>query len=240
MNRTGIVAVLAWSCAATGSAQRLNPSPHEVIALSRPLLAAEAALVLAAARQAVDGRTFRLSYQPDGPGPLFTMRSDGRPRYLRAAFGTSGRADTVSFTHFTGTPARRCDGRPDNGELVVEYEQKEGSEWTVKARTRQPIEINASAFDMLSGSVAVTATGPVQRLSGASARPFTAAYRLPEGAAGGPPPGTTMSLWVDTTSLLPVGWSLEPPGLPRFEMPFTYVDDTLQPPTEVAAPTCTR
>jgi hypothetical protein len=237
MNRPGLIAILACCCAAAGFAQRLNPSAREVIVLPRPLIAAEAALVLAAARQAVDGRTFRLSYQPDGPGPLFTMRSDGRPRYVRAISGTSGRADTVSFTHFTGTPARHCDGRPRDGELVVENEQKEGSDWTVEARTRQAIEINRPAFDILSGDVTVTAGG-VQRLGSQTARPFSAAYRLVEGAAGGPPHGTMMSLWVDTTSLLPVLWSLAAPGLPRLDMPLTYVDDLLQPPTEVAAPNC--
>jgi hypothetical protein len=47
-----------------------------------------------------------------------------------------------------------------------------------------------------------------------------------------------MSLWLDTTSLLPVGWSVGIPGAPRFDAQFTYVDEILQPPTEVAAPDC--
>src|SRR5262252_5664061 len=100
------------------SAQGLNPSAREVIALKRALTGAEVALVLEASRQAVAGHVMHLAYQPDGPGPDFLMRADGRPRYMRSTSGRdfvsssaagngasrmeSGHVDVSSFTQFTG------------------------------------------------------------------------------------------------------------------------------------------
>src|SRR5438045_5307992 len=108
------------------------------------------------------------------------MRSDGRARYMRATSGRNGYADTVTFVHYTGRPVRGCDGTPRAGELVVEYESN-GSIHTVTARPRSALEINDSAFDMLAGRVPVTAD-PIQLLDGRTVRPFSAPYRLHDGA----------------------------------------------------------
>jgi hypothetical protein len=228
------------------AAQTLNPQPREVIRVSRSLLEAETAAVMAAARAAVDGRTFRVSYQPGGPGVDFQMGPDGRPRYLRMTTGEQGHSDTVTFLHYTRMEARGCDGTPRSGELVREYENKDAG-WTVKARTRSVAEVNDRAFDMLAGHQPITA-GPVQTLDGRTVRPFVAPYQLPAGALGGPPPGSSMALWLDTDMLLPVRWSLKlpvspergtPTGLPDFAVVFTYLDGAdLAPPSEVVAPDC--
>lgn len=228
--------------------QRLNPSPREVFTLPRNLFEAEVSAVLDASRHALDGRTFRISYQPDGPGPDVLMGPDGRPRYIRATSGNSGQADVVTFLHYTRTPARMCGGTSEPGELVLEYENA-GRGWSVKSRSRRASEINGAAFDMLAGAHPVTA-GPAQRIGDRPARPLIAPYKLPEGAIGGPPPGTMMSLWLDTDTLLPVRWSLTipasrelgiPAGLPEFGVVFTYREGIdLHPPTEVPAPDCIR
>jgi hypothetical protein len=227
-------------------AQTLNPSAREVIRQSRALIDAEVAAVLAAARVAVDGRTFRLSYQPGGPGADIQMGPDGKPRYIRMTSGEHGQADTVTFLHYTRLAARGCDGTTRPGVLVREYENK-GSAWTVKARTRSALELADAAFDMLAG-LRRTTSGAVQKLNDRTVRPFLAPFQLPEGALGGPPPGTIMALWLDTNSLLPVRWSIAlpaspeqglPAGLPDFGVVFTYLDGLdLQPPSEIVAPDC--
>ena len=172
--------VAAWVVSAgLAQGQVLNPPPRDVINQSRPLMDAEVVTVLEAARRAVEGRTFRLSYTPTGPG-----------------------AD---------------------------------------------IQINDAAFDMLQGRRPLT-SGPVERSGDRTLRALVAPYQGPEGALGGPPPGTLMSLWLDTDSLLPVRWSLKlpasaergiPAGAPDFAVWFTYLNGVnLEPPTDVPAPAC--
>jgi hypothetical protein len=223
----------AWvlSAGLASQGQVLNPPPRDVIVQSRALIDAEVAAVLEAARHAVEGRTFRLSYTPGGPGADIQMGAGGRPRYIRMLSGQEGHAETVTFLHYTGTAAPGCDGMPRTRELVLEYEHK-GSTWTVKARTRSGVELNNPAFEMLVGHQAL-ASGPVGRLGDRRLRALVAPFQRPEGALGGPPLGTLMSLWLDTDSLLPVRWSLTlpasaergiPVGVADFEVWFTYLD----------------
>ena len=238
----------AWvlSAGLASQGQVLNLPPRDVIIQSRALIDAEVAAVLEAARHAVERRTFRLSYTPGGPGADIQMGPGGRPRYIRMLSGQEGHAETVTFLHYTATAARGCDGMPRTGELVLEYEHK-GSTWTAKARMRSEFELNNAAFVMLAGHQALT-SGPVERLSDRTLRALVAPFQRPEGVLGGPPPGTLMSLWLDTDSLLPVRWSLTlpasaehgiPAGVPDFEVWFTYLDGLeLQPPTDVPAPAC--
>jgi hypothetical protein len=244
-------------------AQTLNPSARDVIVLTRPLTGAEVASVLEASRQAVAGRVLHLAYQPDGPGPDFLMRADGRPRYMKSTSGRefvsssassdgtvrteSGQMNVSSFTHYTGTAARGCDGTLRTGELIIEFENT-GHRWKATARTRRGSEVNGSAFEMLAGGTSA-ASGERRDVRGRPARAFVAPFVLPEGATGGPPPGTVQALWVDVGTLLPVQWTLTLPpmpefpghGLPEFGVAFTYPDASsvdLRPPTGVEAPQC--
>jgi hypothetical protein len=247
------------------AAQGLNPPASEVIALKRALTGAEVASVLEASRKAVAGRVMHLAYQPDGPGPDFLMRSDGRPKYMRATSGRdfasasawgngaghteSGHVDVSSFTHYTGAAARGCDGTPRTEELVIEFENT-GRGWTARARTRGDSEINGSAFEMLAGHTQAM-SGDSRDIRGRAARAFVAPYVLPAGATGGPPPGTMQSLWLDVVTQLPVLWTLKLPAMPAFpgrEVPefgvaFTYPDPStvdLQPPAALNPPDCVR
>ena len=174
----------AWvlSAGLDSQGQVLNPHPRDVIVQPRALINAEVSDVLEAARRAVEGRTFRLSYTPGGPGADIQMGPGGRPRYIRMISGQEGHAETVTFLHYTGTAARGCDGTPRTGELVLEYQHK-GSTWTVNARARSAIELNDAAFEMLAGHQALT-SGPVQR-GDRTLRALVAPFRTPEGALGG-------------------------------------------------------
>src|SRR5262245_26022771 len=110
--------------------QALNPSVRDVLNADRPLQPAEIGAVLAATREVGSGKTCRLAYAPNGPGPEVLMGANGRPRFIRAVSGydyrsgsvsgdgngnrtqsqQSGHVDLVTFTEYTGRTARKCDG----------------------------------------------------------------------------------------------------------------------------------
>jgi hypothetical protein len=240
--------------AAAVVAQTPNPSAQVVINRPRALTAAEIAQVLAAARTAVNGRTLRLSYQPGGPGTELLMADDGRPRLVQAVSGytwtasngasgaaTEHHATVTEVTEFTRRPAKRCDGAPDDGELVIEYRSEDDKGWTAKARTRTPIEFATPVFDMLTGGAAL-ASGERKPLGGRVARAFTAPWQLPQGATpGGPlPPDIHQTLWIDVESLLPLRWELSAATMPAYGLWFTYETVQIRAPEGVPAPGCVQ
>src|SRR5580765_6246523 len=127
--------MLATSPAA--SSQALNPAARDLVNADRPLQPAEITVVLAATRAALSGKTLRLSYVPNGPGPEVLMGANGRPRFLRAVSGYDyqsggvsgdgngnrtqsqerGHVDVVTFTEYTGRSAQKCDGTTLDAEL---------------------------------------------------------------------------------------------------------------------------
>ena len=256
--------VLAIALSTSMLTQTLNPSPREVVKMTRPLTQAETAAILAAARQAAAGKTFKLSYAPGGMGPDLILRADGRPRFERTVSGytswsgsaTNGsvpttqetHVDLTTFTHFTGETARSCTGSPLTGELVVEY-RNEGKGWTATARLPTPHEFAAPLFDVLAGAIPVE-SGGVREIGGRTARAFVSPWNPPADTVGPTlPSNTTQTLWIDADSLLPVRWGISIPAMPDRGMPaipdyglaFTY-DATivLAPPDEVQPPTCIR
>lgn len=257
------VAALALGAAAL--AQTINPSSSAVIRDARALLPAEVAQVLEAARQAAAGKAFRAAYVPGGPGIDYVMRADGRPEWMRTASGADSiseivgpgqralvpraeHIDLLDIVHYTGTPARSCDGSPLAGELVIEYERKTPpGAWTVRARTRGDIEPGGPIFDMLAGARTLE-PGEIRDVDGRRARAFVAPWVAPANSTGGPM-GAPQSLWIDVESLLPTRWSLslKPPAdvaLPanvEYGMSFTYdASIDVRPPDGVAVPDCVR
>ena len=231
--------VMATSPAAPS--QALNPPARDILNSDRTLQPAEIAAVLAATRVAVSGKTCRLSYVPNGPGPEVLMGANGRPRYVRASSGydygsgrvavdgngnrtqsqQSGHVDVVTFTEYTGRSARKCDGAPLDDELVIEYEHKSTDDrWTVKARTRTLLEFAAPVFDMLAGITPVE-SGNRRSMDGRVGRALVAPWKLPPGAQpGGPlPAGVSQSIWIDTVSMLPLRWSISMPAMPERGVP---------------------
>ena len=257
--------------AATAAIARTTPAARDIIKNNKPLSPAEIVVVLSAVREALAGKIYRLSYTPRGPGPLVLMGSDGRPRTMHAEsgrdfsvgggfahsngqsgrFDQSGHVDLINITNYTREPAKRCDGTDLGGELVVEYEHTSTDDrWTATARTRTASEIFTPVFDLLTG-VIPTESGDIARVGDHTARALVGAFRLPPGAIPGSPLQARMrqSLWIDTTSLLPVRWSLIVPPAPELGMPpnvdygywFTYdAASELRPPDGITAPTCVR
>jgi hypothetical protein len=231
--------VMATSPAAPS--QALNPPARDILNTDRPLQPAEIAAVLAATRAAVSGKTCRLSYVPNGPGPEVLMGANGRPRFVRAISGydygsggvavdgsgnrtqsqQSGHVDVVTFTEYTGRSARKCDGTALDDELVIEYEHKSPDDrWTVKARTRTLLELAAPVFDLLAGITPVE-SGNRRSFDGRMGRALVAPWKLPPGAQPSVPlpSGISQSIWIDTISMLPLRWSISMPAIPERGIP---------------------
>jgi hypothetical protein len=252
-----ILVAVAFALKAVAAAQTLNPPARAVAAQARPLTQAEVAQVLGGARDTIAGRTFRLSYQPGGPGPEVLMASNGRPRFVRTVSGYTSwsgasrngtttttreyHANVREVTEFTGRPARRCDGAAAAGELVIEFRNENEQGWTAKARTRTPIEFAASVFDMLAGVIAVE-DGAVKTIGDRQARTFVAPWQPPAGSQPGGPllPNLTQSLWIDVETLLPLRWEVHAPTAPGYGVSFTYEALDIRAPDGVVAPECIR
>jgi hypothetical protein len=262
-----LVCVMATSPAALSQA-RYPPAP-DILNAERSLQPTEIAAVLAAVREAVSGKTFRLSYVANGPGPEVLMGTNGRPRFVRAISGydyrsgavgadgngnrtqsqQSGHVDLITFTEYTGRSASKCDGTALDDELVIEYEHKSTDDrWTVRARTRTPFEFGATVFDMLAGITPVEG-GNRRSFDGRIGRALVAPWELPAGAQGGPPAGTTQSIWIDTVSLLPLRWTLSMPAMPDRGRPaipdygLSFTEDAslvLRPPDAILSNDCVR
>jgi len=238
-----------------GAAQTLNPSPRAVVAQSRRLTQAEIAQVLTAARGAIAGRTFRLSYRPGGPGPEVLMATNGWPRFVRTVSGYTSwsgtaanetvatpreyRADVREVTEYTSRPARKCDGSEVDRELVIEYRNESSRGWTAKARTRSTMEFAASIFDILAGTTRV-GDGALQPLGDRPARAFVAPWTPPAGSQpGGPlPQNATQTLWIDVETLLPLRWEVGAANAPGYGVSFTYEMLDIRAPDGVVAPQC--
>jgi hypothetical protein len=253
------VLMASWLISIAPHAQTLNPSARTIVAQSRTLTQAEVAQVVGAARDAIAGRTFKLSYQPGGPGPEVLMAANGRPRFVRTVSGytswsgssrgsSSGGTSTTSretqanareITEFTGRPARRCDGSATDGELVIEYRNEDQRGWTAKARTRTPMEFAAPVFDILTGVVAVE-DGAAKTIGDRRARAFVAPWKPPAGSQPGGPlvPNLTQSLWIDVETLLPLRWDVNAPTAPGYGVSFTYEAIDIRAPVGVVAPEC--
>jgi len=247
--------VTSWLLCIAPHAQTLNHPVRTIAAQSRPLTQAEVAQVLGAVRDAIAGRTLRLSYQPGGPGPEVLMASNGRPRFVRTVSGytswsgasrngttTTTRGDHANVrevTEFTGRPARRCDGAAADGELVIEYHNENERGWTAKARSRSQMELGTPIFDLLAGVTAVE-SGEFRQIGDRRARAFVAAWKPPAGAlpGGDLPPDMKQTLWIDDATLLPLRWEISAPTVSGYGVSFTYEALDIRAPDGVAAPQC--
>jgi hypothetical protein len=260
-------------------AQAGTPSPREVLELSRPLTGAEVETVLAASRGALSGKMFRLSRPGLPGGPEFLMGRDGHPTIERGSGAIVGgvvgglvsgsgestrpveshfRIDTASVIHYTGLPARRCNGNAGEGDLVVEYERWGSRPWTATARVRDARDFGglgfAPLFEILQGTHTVTSVERA-RIGGRWARAFVSEWTplrsivdtQPASLAGDPipnvagvplPENALQTLWIDSRSLLPVRWETRRRGRVVSTYDFEYRRANLRLPPGVRAPGC--
>lgn len=172
--------------------------------------------------------------------------------------------DFVTIIDYTGRPARRCDDTPVSGDLVIEYTLRSSSSaWTVSARVRAAHEFGGPGitpvFEMLQGTGSLTSRDGRRRIAGHWTRAFTAPWTpLPEreskpaflmgdptpNAVGDPRPREAtqtaiQSLWIDSSSLLPVRWEvIESGGRLTRHFDFIFEPLDLQPPAGLVPPVC--
>jgi len=254
----------------TAAAQTINPSPQSLIGQKRALLPAEIAQVLAAARHALDGQKFRLAYVAGGPGIDVIAGPNGWPRWKQSTHGVESSSsvagssngvswsqqtrehfDLITIVEYTDTAARSCDGKPLDGNLIVEYERKTPpGTWTAKARTRSAVEELSPLFDTLSDDT-LSSSGELRTVNGRTARAFTAPYKVPASSGvvtfSAPPSAITKTLWLDVESLLPLRWAVSVPAqanmppLPDYGLSFSYdASIDISAPDGVPVPTCVR
>jgi len=181
--------------------QVVNQSPRELLRVARPLTSAEIAIVLAASRDALTGKTLRLPSVFTGQGPELRMGPGGLPSAVRSVStiegGTVGVSadgtrtsthfveEVTTFIHYTGGALRHCGGAIEPGELVIEYvRHRAARDWTATARRREVNDVGGLgytwAFAMLrsGGSLESTQQG---QIAGRPARAFAAPWVLPGG-----------------------------------------------------------
>jgi hypothetical protein len=165
-----LIALLA--IAPLAIAQVTDPSPRQLLDLTRPLTTGEIAIVLRAAQEAMDGKTFRLSFENSDSAIRVLVGPGGRPRLAQMNSGMihgivagiapgaktpppsmTWREDITTILDYTGLPARGCDGSAEAGEMVIEYTRRGTAEWRVTARRQTSRDAGAShAFAMLRGA----------------------------------------------------------------------------------------
>ena len=181
-------------------AQTFNLSARQLLNVERSLTTTAIAAVLGASRQALTGKTFRVSSAPRGRGPEVLMGPGGRPKIVRTTYGIAGgfvsgtpgtassterrwHEDIVSILDYTGRPARRCDGSAEQGEMVIDNERRgTANVWTATARRRAERDLGAPglapALEMLRGA-APLASGDRRQMGDRWARAFVSPWTAP-------------------------------------------------------------
>jgi len=219
--------------------------------LERPLEADEIKTVLVASRKGIANKPFTLSHPGRHDGLEVLMRRDGWPRIVRSAGGMRGGVLSstdgswewsdffIHISHYTGRPARRCDGSTVAGELVVTYTHAASTNrWTSHADTRGWVPVCNPVFDVLSGTTPTTSVAP-HILADRAMRGFTAPFTCPAGTYGlSQSDGVTQTLVIDAESLLPVRWQVFEERRLSAEEVLNYNRLELSLPKSVAAPRC--
>jgi len=157
----------------------------------------------------------------------------------------------VSLIEYTGVPARRCDGAPATGEMVIDYLLNSTTQlWTVTARESGPSDVSmAGPLAMLRTTASLT-SGETRLVGTRTARAIISPWLPPSNRGtddvvltGDPAPNPAefvpvQSLWIDTTSLLPLRWEVSQRQAIVDEFDFVYEPLEFQRPADVELPKC--
>jgi hypothetical protein len=183
--------------------QAVDQPPRQLLNAARPLTTAEIGIVLAASRDALAGRTLRLTSLFNGQGPDLRMGPAGLPGAVRSASTVTGGfvggipsgggpppaptyniEEVTTYIDYTGSAVRRCDGSSEPGEMVIEYVRRGTEPWAATARRRENNDVGgpgyAWMFAMLRGAGSLM-SGERRQIAGRDARALTAAWLLPGG-----------------------------------------------------------
>ena len=243
-------------------------SPEDLLRLQRPLTAAEIDVVVSGTRQALAEMTLRFLPDRTYADRVVLMGRAGTPHMIRHTVTNESLATVttdgsiagpvqciteperfVKLTEYTGVPARRCTGAPATGEMVIEYDMNAKTQkWAVTARESGPGDIAiARPFEMLRtpASLTIGETRLVgNRIARAIVMPWSPLSSRGEPLiTGDPAPNAAefvpvQSLWIDTTSLLPLRWELSQRQAIVGAFDFVYESLQLQRPAAVEVPKC--
>jgi hypothetical protein len=204
----------------------------------RAISAEDVAAVFRAARRAIADRPFRLVAGAFAGGPEFQFDSDGALEFAR-----NWDPDPV-LTEYTRTPARRCDGSPLAGQLVIEFSTRRGVP-VARARASRAVEQPyAYAVRALLASDGFSDAG----LSATGERAFSAPWTPPGGTYAADVSGA-QTLWLDAATLLPrrLEVTLHAPlgGATPERVPIVYdvqfdPSITFRAPPDIPRPTCVQ
>jgi hypothetical protein len=247
------------------------PSAKALLNLRRPLTSEELQIVVNGIQQALAGKTLRLVQERGTDDREVLMGTGAMPLKIRLSLsgigvtaegeivagifgGIPGGAPVprpvptpfVELIEYTSNAARRCDGDPATGEMVVVYLLDVAAHrWTVRAREShpgdravlRPLELLTASASLESGETRLVRTrvarAIVSRMSNAGGTILT----------GDPAPNPAefvpvQSLWIDTNSLLPLRWEVSQREAIVAAYDFVYERLDFQRPTGVDVPTC--
>ncbi len=235
--------------------------PRDLLRLPRPLTAAEMDTVVGGIRQALAGKTLRLV---DGRGgePEILMDRDAMPNMVRykgrgeriaSVTGDSGTVRVFNLPdvivwlfEYSRVPARRCNGVPAAGGMVIEYLLNLTTQIRqVTARETGPRDAAmARPLEML-GTPASLSTGQTRFVGNRAARAIISPFSITEAPLlrGDPAPNPAdfvpmQSLWIDTNSLLPLRWEVSQRQPIVGAIDFVYEQLDLRRPAGFEVPQC--
>ena len=152
----------------------------------------------------------------------------------------------TTLIEYTGVPARRCNGMPATGEMVIEYLLSSRTQkWSVIARAKtpgdpvavRPLEMLTTAATLRSGERRLFDSRPVRAIV-STLRPWKSADITGDPAPNPADFTPVESLWIDTDTLLPVRWEITQRQAVVGEAEFVYEQLDLQPPAGLKTPKC--
>jgi hypothetical protein len=244
-------------------------SPKDLLILQRPLTVAEMDTVVNGIRQAIAGMTLRVSQGNQAEHEILMGRG-GMPQMIRSAHATgigerkatvtvvageivvgpvsvpSVPEPVVKLIEYTGLPARRCNGAPASGEMVIEYLLNSTTDiWTATAREPSPGDIAiARPLEMLR-TTGLLRSGDIRLVGNRTARAIVSP--LPNAnthlLTGDPAPNpaefvSVQALWVDTSSMLPLRWEVSQRQAIVDAIDFVYEPLEFERPAGIEAPKC--
>ncbi len=263
-------------------AQVTGPVPRRLLNLTRPLTPTEIAIVLKGVQEAIDGKTLRLGPESIDPQMKVRMGPSGRPRIIQMPSAIIGgivrglepgaktpppsmtwREEITTILHYTGLPARRCDGSFAGGEMVIEYTRRgTAQQWTAAtlpkpfqdARLPRPLAMLRGVEHMVSGERRQVGDRWTRAIVAPWTPPISQGTVEPAPLIGDPTPNVldeplepepndaTQSLWIDIRTLRPLRWEVTKPDPARVIMAqrFIYESFDLRPPAGIEAPRCIR
>jgi hypothetical protein len=187
----------------------------------------------------------------DGAGPverIATVTTETGAGVTRTVRIPSVPEHFILLSEYTGLQASHCSGAPATGEMIIEYTINSTTQiWTATARERRSGDTGIALPLNMLRSTAALRSGESRLIGNRTARAIVSPWPLFNAQepflTGDPAPNPAefvplQSLWVDTSSLLPVRWELSQRDAIIGGFDFVYEPLEFQRPADIEAPKC--